>query len=143
MLSKSNLISALVTAAWAYFGGWLLWGMVGDQMMDGHMLTEGLMRADDQIDMVHLIIGSLVVGFFFSGIYRKYGQSNYGASSGFLYGVLIGLLIGLGEGLVNYAVMNMTDITGVFINAVIYMVFYGIMGLLAGLIYQKTAPKVA
>jgi hypothetical protein len=29
MFSKSNLISTLVTAIWGFFGGWLLWGIIG------------------------------------------------------------------------------------------------------------------
>ena len=141
MLSKSNLISTLVTAVWGYFGGWILWGMIVDPMLADHNSATGIMR--EMPDMVHLIIGCFIVGFFFSGIYGKWGQGNYGAGSGFQYGALIGLLIGLGEGMVNMSVMNMLDFTGTIINAVTYVVFYGIMGLLAGLIYQKTAPKVA
>ncbi|MCB0456259.1 MAG: hypothetical protein R2776_05590 [Flavobacteriaceae bacterium] len=141
MFSKSNLISTLATAVWAYLGGWVLWGMIGDKMLADHMLVQNLMRPEDQIDMIHLIIGCIVVGFFFSAIYWKFGQANYGISSGIQYGVLLGLLFGIGEGLINFSVMAMTDITGVFINAFIYVLFYGIMGLLAGLVYQKTSPK--
>ena len=77
------------------------------------------------------------MGFIFSSIYNKWGNTNYGASNGLIYGIWIGLLMGLGEGMVNFAVMDMLDLTGTLINAGTFAVFYGIMGLLAGLVYGK------
>jgi hypothetical protein len=112
--------------------------MIFDPILGDHSgSATGVMR--EMPDMVHLIIGCLMVGFIFSSIYSKYGKENFGISTGFAYGIWIGLFLGLGEGLVNFAVMDMLTITGTFINAVAYLIFYGIMGLLAGLIYQKTA----
>lgn len=138
MFSKSNIISTLVTAVWGFLGGWLVWGIVFDPILEEHSgAASGVMR--EAPDMVHLIIGCLLVGFIFSTIYSKWGSGNFGVSSGFTYGLWIGLFLGLGEGMVNFAVMDVLDITGVFINAVAYLIFYGIMGLLAGLVYSKTA----
>lgn len=137
MFSKANLVSTLVTAIWGYFGGWLIWGMLVDPILTEHTsaAASGIMR--EMPDMVHLIIGCLIVGFLLSSIYSKWGIANYGASSGLTFGILIGLLMGFGEGMVNFAVMDMMDLTGTLINGVTYAVFYGIMGLLAGLVYSK------
>lgn len=137
MFSKANIVSTLVTALWGYFGGWLIWGMLVDPILTEHTSSaaSGIMR--DAPDMIHLIIGCIIVGFIFSSIYNKWGRDNYGASDGLIYGIWIGLLMGLGEGMVNFAVMDMLDLTGTLINAATYAVFYGIMGLLAGLVYGK------
>ena len=138
MFSKSNIISTLVTAVWGFLGGWLVWGIVFDPILEEHSgAASGVMR--ETPDMVHLIIGCLLVGFIFSTIYSKWGRENFGVSSGFTFGLWIGLFLGLGEGMVNFAVMDVLEITGVLINAVAYLIFYGIMGLLAGLVYSKTA----
>jgi len=135
MFSKTNLVSTLSTAVWGFLGGWIFWGMIVDPILADHNSATGIMRAEP--DMVHLIIGCIVVGFFFSSIYRRYARESYTLSSGANFGIMVGLLIGLGEGLINFSVMNMLDITGTFINAITYAVFYAIMGAVAGLIYQK------
>jgi hypothetical protein len=138
MFSKSNIISTLVTAVWGYLGGWVIWGMIFDPILGDHSgNATGVMR--EMPDMVHLIIGCILVGFIFSTIYSKWGRENYGVASGFSFGIWIGLFLGLGEGIVNYSVMDVLSITGTLINAVAFLIFYGIMGLLAGLVYQKTA----
>jgi len=135
MFSKANLISTLVATVWGVGGGFLLWGIVGDPLMADHMLMEGIMK--DPPDMIYLVLGCLVQGFAFSTIYGKMGQDNYGAASGVNYGVFIALLVGLGGGLINYATGNLMDLTGALMNFVIYLVFFVVMGLLTGLIYNK------
>jgi hypothetical protein len=142
MFTKTNIISALLAAVWGYLGGWILWGIVVDPILMEHSgLASNVMR--EMPDMVHLIIGCLIVGLVFSTIYAKWGSSGYGASSGVQYGALVGLLIGLGEGMVNFAVMDMLDLTGTLINAVTYIVFYAIMGLVVGLVYGKMTKAAA
>ena len=136
MFSKSNLISTVVTAIWAYLGGWILWGMLMDATLKEHLVTQGLIR--DMPDMAHLIVGCIIVAFSFSTLYSKWGSGNYGIGSGLVFGVWIAILIGFGLGLVNMATMNYLDITGTLLDGGIYIVFMGIMGLLAGLVYQKT-----
>lgn len=138
MFSKSNIISTLVTAVWGYLGGWVIWGMVFDPILSDHSgSATGVMR--EMPDMVHLIIGCILVGFIFSAIYGRWGRDNYGVASGLTYGILIGALLGIGEGMVDFSVMNLLDLTGTLINAVAYIIFYAIMGLLAGLVYSKTS----
>lgn len=135
MFSKTNLVSTLATAVWGYLGGWILWGMITDPILVDYNSATAIMK--EMPDMVHLILGCIFSGFFFSYIYGRFARENYTLSSGMHYGVLIGLFIGLGEGLVNMSVMNMLDFTGTMINAVTNVVFFAIMGAIAGLVYQK------
>ncbi|MEZ4859055.1 MAG: hypothetical protein R2781_09615 [Flavobacteriaceae bacterium] len=141
MFSKSNLISTLVTAVWGYLGGWLLWGMLVDPILETHVVTSGLYRTEETMDMIHLIIGCLIVGLAISTLYSKWGSGRYSPSSGLGFGAWIGILVGFGVGIVNYSVMNLLDITGTLIDGATYVVFFAIMGFLAGLVYQKTSPK--
>ncbi len=137
MFSKANLISTLVAAIWGFGGGYLLWGILGDPMLSDHMLLSGIMK--DPPDMMYIGIGCLVQAFGFSTIYGKYGASNYGAGSGISMGILVAIMIGLGEKVIDYATANLLDMEGTLINFVIYLVFFGITGLIAGLIYKKMA----
>ncbi len=140
MFSKTNLLSTLAAAIWAYLGGYLLWGMLTVDYFNDHLgSATGVMR--ELPDMVHLIIGCIIVAFAFSTIYGKWASAAYGAASGFAFGFWIAVLIGLGEGLVNYATTNISDITATLVNVLITIVFYGIMGLIVGLIYSKTTSR--
>jgi len=136
MFSKAKIVSTLVTAVWGYFGGWLIWGTLLKDFLSEHAGgATGVMR--EMPDMVNLIIGCIIVAFVFSTIYSKWGSDGFSASSGLTYGIWVGLLIGLGEGLINFAVMDLSDLTGVLVNAGAVVVLYAIMGLLAGMVYNK------
>ncbi|NND61564.1 MAG: hypothetical protein HKN48_00055 [Flavobacteriaceae bacterium] len=137
MFSKANLVSTLLAGIWGFGGGYLLWGILGDPMLSDHVVTSGLMK--DPPDMMYLVIGCLIQAFGFSTIYGKYGAANYGAGSGISLGVWVAIMIGLGEKLIDFATANILDRTGTLINFVIYLVFFAVTGLIAGLIYKKMA----
>ncbi|MBL4662949.1 MAG: hypothetical protein JKY22_05215 [Flavobacteriaceae bacterium] len=135
MFSKVNLVSTLVATVWGVAGGFLLWGIIADPLMADHMGMEGIMK--DPPDIMYLILGCLVQGFAFSTIYGKISAGSYDTASGIQYGILVAILVGLGGGLINYATGNLMDLTGTFMNFGIYLFFFAVMGLLAGLIYTK------
>jgi len=136
MFSKANLVSTIVTTIWGCAGGFLLWGILADPFLADHLgSATGLMK--EPLDVVHLILGCLVQGFAFSTLYGKWASDGASASNGMNFGIWVGILIGLGGGLINFATGNMLDIVGTLANAVVYVVFFAIMGLLAGLIYNK------
>jgi len=140
MFTKNNLLSTLAAAIWAYFGGYLLWGILTVDFFNNHLgSATGVMK--DHPDMFHLIIGCIIVAFVFSTLYGKWASSNYGAGSGFMFGFWIAILVSLGEGLINFATTNIADITATLVNVLISIVFYGIMGLIVGLIYSKTSSQ--
>ncbi|GAA4888693.1 hypothetical protein GCM10023311_10810 [Flaviramulus aquimarinus] len=139
MFSKTNLISAFVTALWGFFGGWILWGMIGDPILKDHAITDGLMK--DMPDMAILALGCLIVGFAFSTMYSKWARGTHGVSHGAQFGIWLGVLIGLGSGLIDHSTANLLDLPGTIINAVIYIVHFVIMGILASLIYGKFASE--
>jgi hypothetical protein len=136
MFAKNNLVATIVTAIWSFAGGFLLWGVLAAEFMDNHLgSATGLMK--DPPDFVHLALGCLVQALAFCTIFRKWGASDYSAMEGMRFGLLVGLLVGFGDGLINYATSNMLDITGALVNGLLYVFLYAIMGLLAGLIYNK------
>lgn len=135
MFSKTNLISTIITAIWGFFGGWLLWGIIGDPMLVDHVVTAGLMK--EMPDMGPLAIGCLIVGFAFSTLYSKWAQDTHAFPQGIQFGIWIGILIGLGGGLIDHSTSNLLDLSGTIINAIIYVVHFVIMGILANLVYKK------
>ena len=138
MFSKANIISTIVATIWGFAGGYLLWGVLADPILQDHMgAVTGVMK--DPPDFIHLLIGCLIVAFAFSTIYSKWANGTFSASSGIHLGIWVGVLMGLGSGLINFATSNLMDISGTFINGAIYIVHFAVMGLLVGLIYNKTS----
>ncbi len=138
MFSKSNLISTLATAIWSCMGGFLLWGIIVDPFLQSHLgSATGLMK--EPIDVLFLIIGCVIQGFAFSFIYSKWSQNNYSAGNGLSFGIWIGILAGFGNGMIDYATSNMLDLTGSLANALVYIVFFAIMGAIAGTVFKMTS----
>ncbi|AUP80184.1 hypothetical protein [Flavivirga eckloniae] len=139
MFSKTNLISTIITTLWGFLGGWLLWGVIGDPLLKNHVITNGLMK--DMPNMAVLAIGCLVLGFAFSVLYSKWARGTHGVSHGAQFGIWVGILIGLGNGLIDQSTSNLLDLSGTIINAIIYIVHFIIMGILASLTYRKFASE--
>ncbi|MDO5968544.1 hypothetical protein Q4Q35_01875 [Flavivirga aquimarina] len=139
MFSKTNLISTIITGLWGFLGGWLLWGIIGDPMLADHTVTNGLMK--ESPNMAILAIGCLIVGFAFSTMYSKWARGTHGTSHGIQFGIWVGILIGLGGGLIDHSTSNILDLFGTIINAIIYIVHFGIIGILASLVYGKSTAK--
>jgi len=55
MFSKSNLISTVVGVLWAYFGGMLLWDILGSSLFEN--------PGSNEPDQLHLIIACVVLAF--------------------------------------------------------------------------------
>ncbi|MFS4494307.1 hypothetical protein [Maribacter sp. 2308TA10-17] len=136
MFTKTNLISTIATTIWGFMGGYLLWGVLADSFLNSHMGTAaGVPKEVPEWGI--LALGCLIQAFAFSSIFRQWGESRYTTSDGIKYGILIGVLVGLGNELINHATTNVLDLTGALVNGLIYILFYAVMGFLAGLIYNK------
>jgi hypothetical protein len=139
MFSKTNLISTLVTALWAYLGGYLIWVIIATPLMEGHEGTAtGVWK--EIPDHLHLIIGCIIFAFAFSTIYSKL-SGGFSLSHGAIFGCWVGVMLGFGEGVINLGVANFSDLTGTLIGGVLSIVFYVVMGALAGLVYGKMASS--
>ncbi len=139
MLTKTNLISTLATTFWAFFGGFLLWVVIGDPLLKDNMLTAGLMR--DPADYIFLILGCFITAFVFSTVYSKWALSVHSMSQGLQFGIWLGIFIGFGSGFIDYATSNILNLNGTLINGGVYIVHFGIMGVIASIIYKKMKPS--
>ena len=135
MFSKANLLSTAVTTVWGVGGSYLLWGFIADPLMEEYV-TEGILKPD--VDLLFLALGLFILAFGFSTIYGQFGKRDYGPLSGFRMGLLVAL-IGIGKKVIDFATANLMTFPGTLINSFVYILFFGIMGVLAGLMYQKFA----
>ena len=131
MFSKSNLISTLVGALWAYFGGMLLWDILGPSLFEN--------VNDNTPDQLHLIIACVILSFAFSTIYSKLAGGGHSLSHGAQFGLWAGIFIGFGERWFDFAFSATPVLMDAIINGVLNVVFFVILGVLASLVYGKTS----
>lgn len=141
MFSKTNIIATLVNAIWAFAGGYLLWGIIADPYLASQTKTSGIMR--EAPDFMWLAIGCLIMAFAFSTMYSKWARGAHSSTQGIQFGAWLGLLIGGGSGIIDYATANILGLKGTAVNAVVYIVFFAVMGWLASLIYSKVKTAEA
>ena len=131
MFSKSNLISTVVGALWAYFGGMLLWDILGPSLFEN--------VNDNAPDQLHLIIACVILSFAFSTIYSKLAGGGHSLSHGAQFGLWAGIFIGFGERWFDFAFSATPVLMDAIINGVLNVVFFVILGVLASLVYGKTS----
>lgn len=91
--------------------------------------------------MPFIALGNLIAAFALSSLYGKWARGVHSAKEGFQFGVWIGIFVGLGMGLLQYGVMDMMDMTGYIVEAVIDILYYGIIGAIIALVYKATTVK--
>lgn len=129
MFSKSNLISTVVGALWAYFGGMLLWDILGSSLFEN--------TNDNMPDQLHLIIACVILAFAFSTIYSKL-SGEHSLSHGAKFGLAVGIFIGFGERWFDFAFqMYPTSLNDSIISGVMNIVFFVVLGVLVSLVYGK------
>ncbi len=129
MFSKTNLISTIVGTVWAYFGGWLIWGIIGASIFQDPGNQTG--------DQTHVIIACLISAFTISTIYSKWAGGEHSLSHGANYGLWVGILIGFGERWFDLAFDTTPVLQDALINGVLNVIFYIILGVLISLVYGK------
>ncbi|RUA13066.1 MAG: hypothetical protein DSY83_12395 [Flavobacteriia bacterium] len=138
MFSKSNLLATLVGTIVMFFLGYLIWGIATADFFEGHS-TINVMK--EVPDMGMIALSNLIAVFALSTLYGKWARGHHSMGQGFQFGAWIGIFTGLGLGLLNYGTTELMDLTGYMAEAVLEIVFYGILGAVIALVYQKTASK--
>ena len=121
MFSKTNLISTVVGAVWAYVGGYLLWEVIGPSILES--------SGPSNPNQMHLIIACVLSAFAFSTIYSKLSGGGHSLSQGMQYGLWVGIFIGFGERWFDYAFDASPVMQDAIINGILNIVFFIVMGI--------------
>nr|WP_299387376.1 hypothetical protein [Allomuricauda sp.] len=138
MFSKSNLLATLVGAVVMFFLGYLIWGIAAADFLEQHSIVNVM---KDPPDMAMIALGNLVGAFIVSTLYSKWARGHHSMGHGFQFGAWIGALLGIAVGLIWYATANFMDLTGHLASGILDIIYYGIVGAVIALVYQKTATK--
>jgi hypothetical protein len=138
MFSKSNLLATLVGTIVMFFLGYLIWGIATVDFFGEHTLVNVMKEVPD---LGIIALANLIAVFALSTLYGKWARGHHSMGEGFQFGAWIGVFVGIGMGLLNYGTTEWMDLTGYMAEAILDIVFYGILGAVIGLVYQKTAAK--
>jgi hypothetical protein len=138
MFSKSNLLATLVTGIYFFIVGYLIWGVLTVDFFAEHAgSATGVMK--EEVDMVFVAIGCLIQALFLSTLYGKWSHGVHSVKQGLDFGACIGGFIGIGMGLLWYGTSNLSDLTGVFAEAVLDIIFMAVGGVIIAIMYKSTS----
>lgn len=138
MFTKQNLLATLAGFVVMFLLGYAIWGVATVDFYESHTLTNIL---KDPPDMLFIVLGNLIAAFALSSLYGKWARGVHSFSEGFQFGAWIGIFMGLGMGLLWYGIWELMDITAHLVEAVLDIVYYGIIGAVIAIVYKATAPK--
>ncbi len=136
MFTKSNLLATLAGFVVMFLLGYAIWGFATVDFFEGHAINN-IMK--DPPDMLFIAISNLVAVFALSSLYSKWARGAHSAKEGFQFGAWIGVFVGLGLGLLWYGTSDLMDLTGHLAEAVIDIIFYGIIGAVIAVVYKSTS----
>lgn len=138
MFTKQNLLATLAGFVVMFVLGYVIWGFAAVDFFEAHTLNNFM---KDPPEMLLLAFSNVIAVFALSSIYGKWARGVHSAGQGFKFGIWIGIFTGLGLGLLHQSTMEWMDMTGQLVEAVIEIVFYGIICAVIALVYKATAPK--
>ncbi len=137
MFTKQNLLATLAGFLVMFLLGYGIWGFATVSFFEAHTMPHVMKEVPD---ILLIAISNLIAAFVLSSLFGKWARGYHSAMEGFQFGAWIGIFTGLGMGLLWYATADIYDLTGVLANAVLDIIFYGIIGVVIALVYKKTAP---
>jgi hypothetical protein len=138
MFTKQNLLATLAGFIVMFLLGYAIWGAALADFFAEHSLNNVLKVPPN---IAYIALGNLVAVFALSSIYGKWARGVHSFSEGFQYGAWIGVFVGIGMGLLWYGTAELMDITGYVVEAILDIIFYGIIGGVIAIVYKKTAAK--
>ncbi|MEO9512525.1 MAG: hypothetical protein ABJN84_12470 [Flavobacteriaceae bacterium] len=140
MFSKSNLLATIAATVVMFLLGYGLWGVALSDFFESHSITD---ISKDPMDFPLIVVSNLIGAFILSSIYSKWARGHHSIGQGFEFGAAIGAFTGISMGLMWYATSNLTDFTGYIVEAIVEIIYYGIVGIVIALVYKNTTSTKA
>jgi len=138
MFTKQNLLATFAGFLTMFVLGYIIWGIVTVDFYAAHSLNNVM---KDPPDFLFIVLGNLIGTFTLSSLYGKWARGVHSPSEGFQFGVWIGIFVGVGMGFLWYGTAELMDLTGYVVEAVIDIIFYGIIGAVIAIVYKAAASK--
>ena len=137
MFTKSNVLATIAGGIVLFFGGWIFYDMLAADFYAAHYSVgaTALMKVATLRTMLFIAVGCLVQAFVMPTVFSKLADK----SNGFYYGVYFGGFVGFGINFLTYGIMNVVDKTGLLVDGIWSLIFYGIIGWVIAFVSKKFA----
>jgi hypothetical protein len=128
MTTNKILISGLIGAVVAFVLGFLTWGLLLNEfMLNNSGTASGIMRADDEMLWIPMIVGHLAWGLLIAIIFGRWaGISTF--ATGAKAGAVLGFLIGLTTDMISLGSMHVMNVTAAITDVVALTIISAIVG---------------
>ncbi len=136
MNAQKRILATVVGTVVAFFGGWIIYGMLAEGLFEGHM-DNSLSRGEENMIWWALILGNLFLAYLLAYIFEHWNGGVKGIMAGLKIGVMIGLIMALGYDFMMYSMSTMMDLTGLFIDVICSGLWMGLTGGAVGFMYGR------
>ena len=127
-MTNKILIAGLVGAVAALILGFLTWGIALAGFLEANSgSASGVVRADDEMLWLPMILGHLSWGLLFAVIFGRWANIST-FTSGAQAGALLGFLIGFTYDMINLGSTHISTTTGVIVNVIAMTIISAIVG---------------
>ena len=128
-MSNSKIFTAgLVGAIAAFLLGFIIYGnLLMDFFTQNSGSATGIMRGDDEMQWIPMILGHVTWGMLFAIIYGRWANISTFAS-GAKAGALLGFLIGASFDLITLGSTHINNVTATIVDIVVMVVVSAIVG---------------
>jgi len=128
MSNNKILLAGLVGAIIAFLLGFIVYGNVlTDFFIENSGSASGIMRADDEMQWVPMILGHITWGLLFAIISGRWANISTFVS-GAKAGALLGFLIGTSFDLIQLGSTHIANLTGVVVDIIVMTILSAIVG---------------
>jgi len=128
MSNNKILLAGLVGAIVAFLLGFIVYGNVlTDFFIENSGSASGIMRADDEMQWVPMILGHITWGLLFAIIFGRWANISTFVS-GAKAGALLGFLIGASFDLIQLGSTHIANLTGVVVDIIVMTILSAIVG---------------
>ena len=132
MSNNKILLAGLVGAVVAFLLGFIVYGNVlTDFFMENSGSASGVMRGDDEMQWIPMILGHITWGLLFAIIYGRWANIATFAT-GAKAGALLGFLIGASFDLIQLGSTHIPNLTGIIVDIIVMTIISAIVGGVVG-----------
>ena len=132
MSNSKILLAGLVGAIVAFLLGFIVYGnLLAEFFVENSGSASGVMRGDDEMQWIPMILGHLTWGLLFAVIFGRWANITTFAT-GAKAGALLGFLIGASFDLIQLGSTHIPNLTGVIVDIIVMSIISAIVGGVVG-----------
>lgn len=133
IMKTSTIVSGIAGGIFLWLAGFIFYGM-----MDGTAAyeSEGMraMMKGENMDMLMLLLGHLIIGIFAAMIFNKWTRGAYSWRMGLEFGLILGVIPAVGMNMIWYSVSSGMSGMGHVVDGIFNLIAYAITGVVISLV---------